>query len=77
MTLPQTLDVGDGLQIPLPAAMQATHHVLAITSLIQQEDQLSELGLDVATDNLAHFLGGPDWEETAYELINTALKENK
>ncbi|QNI89554.1 hypothetical protein [Synechococcus sp. ROS8604] len=69
MNLPQTLDVGDGIQIPLLDALQATRHVITATSLIQQEPRLSALALEIAQDNLTHFLGGPDWEETAFQLI--------
>ena len=69
MNLPQTLDVGDGVQIPLLDALQATRHILTATSLIQQEPRLSALALEIAQSNLTYALGGGEWSETAFQLI--------
>ena len=79
MNLPQTLDVGDGVQIPLLDALQATRHIITATSLIQQEPRLSALALEIAQSNLTYALGGWKWRETAFQLIEhiTTMEASK
>ncbi len=65
-----TLDVGDGFTVSRPRALAAAQHVLAATSLITEEEPLSELALDLAWTYLTTMLGGPEWSDHASELID-------
>ena len=74
MSLPQTLDAGDGKQIPLLNALQAARHIISATSLILEHPQISEDVLEIAQLNLIDALGGPHWGEIAHQLIDRVTK---
>lgn len=71
--LPEILDVGDGASITRQQGLAAAALVIRATEAVLEEQPLSELGLDIATDNLAHVLGGPEWAEHADDLIEASI----
>ena len=75
MTLPEVLDVGDGLTIKREFALCAARHLIAATSLVIDEAPLGEMGMELASINLADVLGGPQWHDYALALIDVAEME--
>jgi thiazole synthase ThiGH ThiG subunit len=75
VTIPAVLDAGDGVTIKREAALGAARHVIAATAIALDQDPIDEMGLDLATSNLAYLLGGDHWFGYANALIEVVEKE--
>ena len=76
MTLPQTLDTGDGLTFDRDLALEATRHILIALKLLLGDPTLrDELHLDLADMHVSEMLGGDHWRDIAHELVNAVLEQ--
>ena len=76
MTLPQTLDTGDGVTIDRELALEATRHMLIALKLKLGPPNLQdEIVRDLADMHVSHLLGGDHWHESANELVDTVPEQ--
>ena len=76
MTLPQTLDAGDGKTFDRDLALKATSHSLIAMKLLLEVPTLrDEFLLDLADVHVSEMLGSDHWLEIAHELVNAVLEQ--